>query len=928
MSHPPHNNIHLGSVPLPPASLAGRGYGNNVDMSSPVQGNPSYSSPLSQSAAQQNSVLGSEDFDNSHRDAVFADNSSPMPPRSVSRASTSVPSRSNTLKKKSSMKRSGSKKSLRAGSISGLGGDHDDEGFHSAFYTPIPTQGSPTEVLANRFQAWRQLLKSLITYFREIQASYEARAKATHKVQSTLSNIITPAIFSSQHGLSDATRMLESYHQRSIAEANKSREIEADVIAALSGLRNDLGQKIKEIKSLNGDFKNSVEKEKDATRREVDRLRDALQHANHEDGTALGKNDPFVVRLGVDRAVERQIDEENYLHRAYLNLESSGRELESIVVGEIQKAYNALAGILKRESDDAYNAVESLRTGPISMPKDQEWNHFVVNDPHFVDPSMPLRRVEDINYPGRHDPQAAEVRAGMLERKSKYLKSYTPGWYVLSPTHLHEFKSADKIYSQPPVMSLFLPDQKLGSKSDVGSSSHKFMLKGRQSGSMHKGHNWVFRAESHDTMQAWFDDIQALTEKTPAERSAFVRKHARSVSGMSDRGTVSSDGMDEDEADAVPYSNDPSVTETSPTANRQQRPVPGGRFPSDLRIPQTAAAAQLSSPSSEGSDKDTLAAAGTIAAAGALSGSAQHEYQQDPYRLSGIASDVRSTADDHEEKSKPLTRNEISTTPVVTQTYALPVSQPVNQQQPVSSNQPQNKLLLSHDPADQVSQESGRPTTPYGNWLAPVASGAAAGAGGGILAAEVGKQGHEKSSEEEAPKEDELESEQVKRDIAVSPVSAVAAPALHEDSTKEGQPAFIPTPVAAYPTPTEGSPAATTPRAITPAEVAAVNAPTSNLTSEPTAPAPSAAAHSNAAAPLAAETMAAAATNTTSPIEDPATPTLETVSTRPTSVAPTSVLSGREREGARETGHIFPSVIRHNTDMSVSKLHVPGEYGS
>lgn len=320
MSHPPTNN-HLGSVPHPPDSLASKGYGNNVEISSPMQGNPSYSSPLSQSAAQQNSVLGSEDFDNTHRDAFFLDNSSPMAPRSVSRASTSAPSRSNTLKKKSSvkrmssMKRSGSKKSLRAGSISGLGGDNDEEDFHSAFYTPIPTQGTPTEVLANRFQAWRQLLKSLITYFREIQASYEARAKATHKVQSTLSNIMTPAVFSSQHGLSDATRMLENYHQRTIAEANKSREIEADVIGALSGLRNDLGQKIKEIKSLNGDFKNSVEKEKDATRREVDRLRDALQHANHEDGTAIGKNDPFVVRLGVDRAVERQIDEENYLHR-------------------------------------------------------------------------------------------------------------------------------------------------------------------------------------------------------------------------------------------------------------------------------------------------------------------------------------------------------------------------------------------------------------------------------------------------------------------------------------------------------------------------------------------------------------------------------------------------------------------------------------
>lgn len=114
--------------------------------------------------------------------------------------------------------------------------------------------------------------------------------------------------------------------------------------------------------------------------------------------------------------------------QAYLNLESSGRELESIVVGEIQKAYNALAGILKREGDDAYNAVEQLRTGPIAMPKDLEWNKFVENDPAFVNPKLPLRRIQDITYPGKDDPAASEIRAGMLERKSKYLKSYTPGW--------------------------------------------------------------------------------------------------------------------------------------------------------------------------------------------------------------------------------------------------------------------------------------------------------------------------------------------------------------------------------------------------------------------------------------------------------------------------------------------------------------------
>lgn len=256
-------------------------------------------------------------------------------------------------------------------------------------------------------------------------------------------------------------------------------------------------------------------------------------------------------------------------------------------MGEIQKAFNALAGILKREGDEAYSTVELLRTGPISMPKDAEWLQFVTRDPSFVDPSMPLRRIEDIHYPGKDSPAAAEVRAGMLERKSKYLKSYTPGWYVLSATHLHEFKSADKIFSQPPVMSLYLPDQKLGSRSQEDSSSHKFMLKGKQSGgAMHKGHNWVFRAESFDTMVAWYNDIKILTEATGEQRENFVRKHARSVSGTASDGgrtagtTVgtSSDGgfEEDDEADAVPYSADAaSLSAQHPGSERPVRPQPG-----------------------------------------------------------------------------------------------------------------------------------------------------------------------------------------------------------------------------------------------------------------------------------------------------------------------------------------------------------------
>jgi len=87
--------------------------------------------------------------------------------RSASSASTAAYrdgtlSRGGTLKKKasvsrkSSIGRSGSRRSLAAGSIAGVGtpGAHDD--YNSALSTPIPTHGSPTDILANRFQGMFQ----------------------------------------------------------------------------------------------------------------------------------------------------------------------------------------------------------------------------------------------------------------------------------------------------------------------------------------------------------------------------------------------------------------------------------------------------------------------------------------------------------------------------------------------------------------------------------------------------------------------------------------------------------------------------------------------------------------------------------------------------------------------------------------------------
>ncbi len=157
---------------------------------------------------------------------------------------------------------------------------------------------------------WRKVLRDLIAYFRDVQKSYETRSKSLYTLSNVIGNITAPREFISEGGISDAIHILRDYHKQSIAEGNKAKSIEEDVIIQLTGLRSDLGQKIKEIKGLSGDFKNSVDKETEGTRRAVSELQAALGA-----GSTNAKGDPFLVKLGVERQVGRQIEEENYLHR-------------------------------------------------------------------------------------------------------------------------------------------------------------------------------------------------------------------------------------------------------------------------------------------------------------------------------------------------------------------------------------------------------------------------------------------------------------------------------------------------------------------------------------------------------------------------------------------------------------------------------------
>lgn len=130
-----------------------------------------------------------------------------------------------------------------------------------------------------------------------------------------MNNTSVPPSFLESGGLADATEIIRDFHRQGYLEANKAAEVESEVVNQLVGLRNDLQKKTKEIKNLSGDFRNSVDKEVEGTRKSIRNLHEALGLVDTDPSATSGKGDPFIVRLSVDKQIEKQIEEENYLHR-------------------------------------------------------------------------------------------------------------------------------------------------------------------------------------------------------------------------------------------------------------------------------------------------------------------------------------------------------------------------------------------------------------------------------------------------------------------------------------------------------------------------------------------------------------------------------------------------------------------------------------
>jgi hypothetical protein len=164
-------------------------------------------------------------------------------------------------------------------------------------------------------KVWRRVLKDFIAYFRDAALACEAKSKSLQRLTGTLSDAVVPSGFLREGGIMDTNKLLIQFHRQSLDEGERAKQIFNEIVHQLTGLRGDLSLKIKEIKAVSGDFKNSLDKEVENSRRAINSLHDALGLSDSNSSGAQGKGDPYIVRLAVERQIRKQLDEENYLHR-------------------------------------------------------------------------------------------------------------------------------------------------------------------------------------------------------------------------------------------------------------------------------------------------------------------------------------------------------------------------------------------------------------------------------------------------------------------------------------------------------------------------------------------------------------------------------------------------------------------------------------
>ncbi|KAH8979560.1 hypothetical protein EDB92DRAFT_1903971 [Lactarius akahatsu] len=395
----------------------------------------------------------------------------------------------------------------------------------------------PSDVLIERFVAWKAIVKQLVAYFEGIADIENNTAKEMTKLAAVIQVPFRSAnqflgeggLQDVYYGIRDKTRVIADQH------ANLGRTIDGSIVQHLQKLRVEIKAHIKNVQNDTGRLATSVAKERELSSRLVADLTNDISTFKNTPLQVTAKTDPYVANIAVVRQLHKQVNEENALQKSIIIMQQNSAHFEEGIVRAIQSAWQTFDEWQSRMSASVQDTWRSLGAHMASIPADQEWISFSARSDHLLDPETPLRNPETINYPSKEDPSVIPVHTGYLERKKRFTRTYRESYFVLTPSgFLHEYSSSDPAQAATPLFSLFLPLCTLGPAAGSSAKSHKFHIEGRKdgagsikTGSLRIGrpgqHAWSFRARSHEDMMEWWNDVRMLCARYLVASDALER---------------------------------------------------------------------------------------------------------------------------------------------------------------------------------------------------------------------------------------------------------------------------------------------------------------------------------------------------------------------------------------------------------------------
>ncbi|KAI0050471.1 hypothetical protein FA95DRAFT_1555591 [Auriscalpium vulgare] len=422
----------------------------------------------------------------------------------------------------------------------------------------------PSDILIERFVAWKAIVKQLIAYFEGIADIENNTARELTKLGAVIQ---VPFRSGNQflgegglqdvyYGIRDKTRIIADQH------ANLGRTIDSSIVQHLQKLRTEIKAHIKNVQNDTGKLATSVAKERELSSKLVAELSANISTFKNTPMNVNSKNDPYVANQNVVRQLNKQVLEENALQKSIIIMQQNSAHFEEGIVRAIQSAWQTFDEWQSRMSAAVQDTWRTLGEHMASIPADHEWISFSARSDHLLDPETPLRNPETIMYPSKEDPSVIPVHTGYLERKKRFTRSYRESYFVLTPAgFLHEYSSSDPTQGHAPLFSLFLPMCTLGPASSPTAKSHKFHIEGRKdgqgstkTGSLHIGrsqHAWSFRARSHEDMMEWWNDVRMLCARYLVASEAMERSGPIAAAVRAAGYTSDAEDAEEDEGSSV-----------------------------------------------------------------------------------------------------------------------------------------------------------------------------------------------------------------------------------------------------------------------------------------------------------------------------------------------------------------------------------------